>query len=742
MKTKVRLQKIQIPYFLIYISLAALFVIPAFSNLFAQEENLAVLSKWLRYTDNRNALYHFMSAQAFDLLERRKAEVAKISTKAQWLARQAQIRKTLNKIVGPFPARTPLNAKIVGKINKEFCTIEKIIYESQPQFYVTACLFLPKNIKGKTPAIIYCSGHTKEGFRAGAYQRVILNLVKKGFIVFAFDPVSQGERLQYYDPDKGESRVGGPTLEHSYPGAQCFITGSSQARYMIWDGIRAVDYLLTRKEVDPQRIGITGRSGGGTQSAYIAAFDDRILAAAPECYITSMRRLWESIGPQDAEQNFYHGIASGIDHADLLEVRAPKPTLMITTTRDFFSIQGARETAKEVKRAFEAFGMGNNFNMVEDDSVHASTRKNREAMYAFFQKYLNLPGDPTDEDIEPLSNEELTVTLTGQVATSLGGETVFSLNKKQAERELLQLEQSRKLMNEHLRNARAAAAELSGFVAPAQSSEAAFTGRYRRIGYAVEKYFIAGEGDYPIPFLLMVPNSGGKHPALLYLDPDGKSVEANRGGEMEWFVKRGYVVLAPDLLGFGEMGPGSFHGDSYHFKMGKASYNMWFASIQIGRSITGMLAGDVVRLVNYLLSREDVDAEKIAALAQGDLCPALLHAAAFDGRIDRIALKEPLISYRCLVMNEYYQPHHILTAVAGALTAYDLPDLYALVAPRPLLLVDPVDGNGKKASRELLDRELQFARLIYEKQGLPERLGVRFLEDETQRDELFDSWIY
>src|SRR4030042_5537129 len=200
-------------------------------------------------------------------------------------------------------------------------------------------MFIPGGLKkgSKYPVVIYCSGHTSDGYH-GSYQQMILNLVRKGFIVFAFDPVAQGERLEYYDPETGKDIVGDPDIVHSYSGAQAFITGSSQARYMIWDGIRAVDYLMTRKEVDPARIGITGRSGGGTQSAYIAAFDDRIYAAAPECYITNFTRLFQSIGNQDAEQNFFNGIIRGIDHPDLLLVRAPKPAMMITTSRDMFSV--------------------------------------------------------------------------------------------------------------------------------------------------------------------------------------------------------------------------------------------------------------------------------------------------------------------------------------------------------------------------------------------------------------------
>ena len=202
---------------------------------------------------------------------------------------------------------------------------------------------------------MFCSGHDAKAFRSTTYQTIILNLVRKGFIVLAFDPVGQGERLQYLAED-GASNIGGPTHEHSYPGAQYALAGTSIANTMIWDGIRSVDYLLTRPEVDPHRIGITGRSGGGTQAAYIAAMDPRILAAAPENYITNFKRLLEMIGPQDAEQNFFQGLAHGIDHADLLAVRAPKPTLLITTTRDFFSIQGARETYAELQSLYTTLG--------------------------------------------------------------------------------------------------------------------------------------------------------------------------------------------------------------------------------------------------------------------------------------------------------------------------------------------------------------------------------------------------
>jgi hypothetical protein len=427
----------------LYLSLAFLFAVLITVH---SQDDVNLFDFWEFYTDSENAMYKSSCHLAFKQLQERKETMAQLQTKNDHLLRQETVKKKLLQLVGPLPEKTPLNARVTGVIQKEDYTVEKLIYESLPGYYVTAALFLPQNLKGKAPAVIYASGHTSNGFRSETYQHIIINLVKKGFVVLAFDPIGQGERLQYYDEKEGKSRFG-PTTEHSYPGAQCYISGYSPAKYFIWDGIRSVDYLLTRKEVDPERIGMTGRSGGGTQTAYTAALDDRILAAAPECFITSMEYILKSIGPQDAEQNLVHMISEGLDHADLLEVRAPKPGIMITTTRDFFGIQGARETFGEVKQFYNALEAGEQMGMVEDDDVHASTKKNREAMYAFFQKYLDNPGSPSDQDVEVFNEKELWVTETGQLATSIKGETIYSLNRKIAKNQIEKLEQLRAMEN-------------------------------------------------------------------------------------------------------------------------------------------------------------------------------------------------------------------------------------------------------------------------------------------------------
>ncbi len=701
------------------------------------QENLEVIqlrnAYWLKFHDAPNSLYQHIASQAYKLLEARQEEVSAISTLSGWRERQKKIRETLDEIVGPFPDRTPLNARVTRTIKKEGFRVEHIIYESQPGFYVTSSMYIPDLARGaKAPAILYCSGHTSQGYRSNLYQHKITNLVKKGFIVFAFDPVGQGERLEYYDPDTDKSIVGGPTREHSYAGAQAFLSGSSQAKYMIWDGIRAVDYLYSRNEVDHERIGITGRSGGGTQSSHIAAMDDRIYAAAPEAYITTFTRLLQTIGPQDAEQNLFKGIKRGIDHADLLAARAPKPALMVTTTNDFFSIQGARETAREVHELYRAYGHPGNFGMVEDIEGHASTKKNKEAMYAFFQKHLNNPGCSLDMEVEILSDDELMVTATGQISTSLKGETVFSLNRQYAEKLLENLEKSRENLQSHLTTVAENAEKLSGFTRPRDICEPVFTGRVQREGYMIEKYFLQGEGDYVIPYLMAVPDQADSR-MLLYLHQEGKAAEATPGGEIEWFVRKGFTVIAPDLVGTGETGPGVFRGDSY---IDGISYNIWFGSVLIGRSIAGIRAGDISRLVR--LTEKMTRKGPIYALARGNVSPELLHAAVFEPSIKRIALVEPNASYRSIVMNRFYDPVFIHSSVPAALTAYDLPDLASLLAPRKLMLLNVREAATETTNQSAIDNDLEVIRRSYIYRNSPESLMIESGENLTR---YYEKWI-
>ena len=690
----------------------------AIDNTTIAQDNTNILKNWLHYSDAGNALYHHMADEAYGYLDNREREVAGLTTVAQWEQRQKQLKQTILEVIGGLPERTPLNAKTTGVIKKEGYTLENVIYESQPGFYVTASLFIPEKLKGKAPAILFCTGHSPQAYRRDNYQLTLINLVKKGFVVLAFDPIGQGERVQYLNTESNKSIYNSPTKEHSYPSVQVSLLAQSVARYFIWDGIRGIDYLESRNEVDPKRIGVHGLSGGGTQTSYISALDDRVVAAAPAGFITSFRRLLQSIGVQDGEQNFYHGILNGIDHADFIEMRAPKPTLIMATTNDFFSIQGIRETYDEIKSVYSIFGKPENIAKTEDDYGHGYTKKNREALYAFFQKHLNLPGSPEEEEVELLTEQELQKTKTGQLASSGECETVFSLNKLQAEKYLKRLDKARGDLQEHLKRVPVAARKISGYRDPSTTDQPVFAGRIPdKDGYVIEKYFIKGEGDYVLPYLLFIPgNKTGN--AVFYLHPQGKQGVAGDAVTIQSLMDKGITVLAPDVLGTGELGGSDFKGDAF---INNVSYNTAFMAMQLGRSTVGIQAGDIVKLLKVL--KEDQGLKKVYGIAQGEMAPAMVHAAAIEPVISGLALLNPYSSYSSLIENKLYESRFVYGVVPGALTAYDLPDLAASLAPAGLWITGATDACGE-CNSERVKIDLDIIKKGYQLQNAEDRLKI------------------
>jgi cephalosporin-C deacetylase-like acetyl esterase len=695
------------------------------------EENLNVFQQWIRWNNPGSLLINHLTKQAMDYYEIRDMEIAKLKTRSEWTRRQDLVKDKLMKIVGPFPEKTPLSPRIIGTIKKDGYRIDKIVYEAMPGYYVTGCLYVPEGIKGKVPAILNVIGHNQEAFRAPLYQVINYNLVKKGMIVFAIDPPGQGEHVQYFDPKINFSSIGYTVIEHCYFGNQCFLSGSSAARYFIWEGIRAIDYLISRKDVDPERIGVTGFSGGGTVTSYISAFDDRVKVSVPCSWATANRRLLETKGGQDGESIFLHGVAEGITFEDLLEVRAPKPTLLTFVSRDeYLCLQGAHEAYSEAKIAYDAFGREDNLELVEDDSKHWMTPKIRLAIYGFFMKHFSLQGDPAEVEAEILSQEELKVTPTGQISTSFGGEMIFDINRKEAEKLIANLEHSRKDIEKHLDEVKIKAKEISGFIAPdGEPGKAFIIGRYQREGYSVGKYAIMGEGDYAIPILLFVPNDNkARHPALVYLHPGGKITEAKPGGEIEKLVRQGYVVAATDVIGVGET-----------MNTGVRDPACGYTGVMIARSVAGIQAGDIVRVVNYLKSLDDVDGERIGAIGINEMCIPLIHAAAFEPSLRSIALTGSQISYRSVVMNRIYNIGLISTGnpgighpyeidfswgIAGVLQAYDLPDLIGCIAPRKIILVNLQDQSLASASEDLVKKEMSFPVSVYSSKGAAANLKI------------------
>jgi len=297
-----------------------------------------------------------------------------LTSKEALAAHQQRLRERWTASFGGFPARTPLNARVTGSVVREGYRLEKILFESQPGLFVTAHLFLPQApaFKPPFPAVLICCGHSGNGKAAKDYQRGAVLAAQAGLAALIYDPIDQGERLQL--PGKNPpNNVHG----HNITGVSAMLLGWNTARFRIWDGLRALDYLQARPEIDGRRLGVMGNSGGGTLSSCIMALDDRIGAGAPSCYISTLRDVCDRCGPQDAEQNFFGQLAFGMNHAGYLLARAPIPVCMNCAHGDFFPFDGSQKSYAAARAVFERFGWGERMAMLDLPGSHGWKEGNR-----------------------------------------------------------------------------------------------------------------------------------------------------------------------------------------------------------------------------------------------------------------------------------------------------------------------------------------------------------------------------
>jgi len=368
--------------------------------------------------------YSELQAEAYAALDRRREAYDRLKTDAQIKEYQTTLRAKLVEQLGGFPERTPLNARTVGTIDGDGYRVEKVIFESQPNHHVTANFYLPQG-KGPFPAVLVSSGHSRTGKTADYNQRFAIAMARHGIAALAYDPIGQGERSQILD-EAGKPVFSGTTTEHFLVGVGAILVGSNTARYRIWDGMRAIDYLASRPEIDAQRIGFTGCSGGGTVTSYLMALDDRVACAAPACYLTTFRRLIETIGPQDAEQNIFGQVALGIDHPDYVLLRAPRPTIISATTSDFFDIQGTWDNFRQAKRIYARLGYPERIDLVEAEGTHGVQPQNLLGIVRWMRRWLLGKDDPVElGDLTTRREAELLCTPRGQTLLLDGERSVY-----------------------------------------------------------------------------------------------------------------------------------------------------------------------------------------------------------------------------------------------------------------------------------------------------------------------------
>ncbi|MFB3903425.1 MAG: alpha/beta hydrolase family protein [Acidobacteriota bacterium] len=406
---------------LAFFALFALLVCSAFGQQWTPtEQDLTFIPTPLKEGPAITPFLHELLEKAWAQDDRRAARIRAVKSESDLLRLQQELRASLLKNIGGLPeTRTPLNPQILGTVKQPGYRVEKLVFESLPHYYVTALLWIPEGRSGRLPAVLVPCGHSTNG--KILYQYICQRLVRRGYVALSWDPVGQGERSQFWDAAAGKTRYNLVCGEHAVLGNLAYLAGANLARWEIWDGMRALDYLLTRPEVDPDRISITGTSGGGFQAAHIAALDSRIKVAAPSCYISSLpMRMANRIfadPDSDPEQDIFRMVADGIDHSGLLLLIFPRPLILAAAVLDFFPIEGTRKTYHEIAQIYRYFGKGDSVSIVEGYHRHQYSPENLAIAFQFLDHYNRMPVKRELEPFDPLDEKLLVCTRSGQVST-------------------------------------------------------------------------------------------------------------------------------------------------------------------------------------------------------------------------------------------------------------------------------------------------------------------------------------
>ncbi|HEU0124502.1 MAG TPA: acetylxylan esterase [Bryobacteraceae bacterium] len=603
--------------------------------------------------------------------------------------RGRQVRANLIRWMGGLPGeKTPLRVQRTGVIDHEDYRVEKIVFESQPRYFVTANLYIPKTGAGPFPAVVQPTGHSVTAKARELYQSLSIGLVKYGFVVLTYDPLGQGERRIFFDSDLRDSKVGGTTVEHQLVGVQSLLGGESLARQMVWDGIRAIDLISELPQVDAARIGVAGCSGGGTLTAYLAAIDDRVKVAAPACYITSWEEQLKKAGPQDAEQQFPDQLRDGFNHADFLIAAAPKPYLICSTTEDFFPLSGAQQTFDEAKEHYNRFGAEDRISWFTAPGGHGMRADTRSAIYAWMRKWLQQkPGPAPEPRFRVELEEDLNVTATGQVSTSLGGETASTQNMRRFA-----------AIQPHAADLPAAVRRLTRYQPPSGPPLVESGTPPTEDTLRVEHLTFQPHPGRRVPAALYVP-SAPLHEPVIVVDASGRSAASAKE-----IAQAGHIVLALDAAGLGATADPR---QSYSAEWFPQDKSIWLA-LMVGHTITGLRMADITAALDLLAARQLLSGGA-TLFARGNPGVAALHIAVLEPRLQKLVLEDLPPAYRTLATTPIHKQIFDVV-VPDVLRHYDLPALAAAISPRAVVLGRsvPTDSTASSAPnvRTVRRREL------------------------------------
>lgn len=661
-------------------------------------------------------------AKRFNVFVKQQAAIMRANDQApgtieDWQKTRTDLRELLLKAWGGFPAeKCPLEARNLGEIQRDGYRVEKIVFQTLPDVWMTANAYVPEGKPGQTfPAVLCVHGHWAGAKQDPVVQSRCIGLAKLGFFVLCVDAFGAGERA-----------IGEALGEYhgEMTGASLLLLGRPLSGIQVYENMRAVDYLQSRPEVDPNRLGVTGASGGGNQSMYAGAYDERFRCVVPTCSVGNYQAY---LSAACCMCEVVPGILQRHEEGHVLGLAANRGLMVTSATQDAFqfSVDQARisiSRAREIAALTSSDGPSAVKHTVIE-SPHHYNQPMREAMYGWMTKHLKGEGDGSpipEPEIQPEEPEVLRcfpgesrpddyVTIPrffAEEARQLLKAREIEIDQQQmmalavakttADRNTIR-EQAVDQLAKTL-NVKPTTSPLN--VKQLKSSDGVFIDLSFETEPGLEISVRCDSG--------VIEKSGDQKLAIL-LNIDEGAEKAFGGEQAEELRTQGYGILVPELRATGKF---AVAGD----RIGNApDHNSAEWSLWIGRPLLGQWTLDVVRTLDVLENQAGKLPKDILICGTGSSGTIALTSAAIDDRISAAHIQSSLGTF---VDDQKFNGPRLGMLVPGLLRDVgDIGHIAAMIAPRQLTIEKPVSASGKLLSGEASRSALKVCSDVYKTLG-------------------------
>lgn len=590
-----------------------------------------------------------------------------LTNKANTLAYIKSVKQKFKNVVGELPQNGSLDAKITGTILGNGYRIEKIVYQSFLNHHVTANLYIPSG-KGKFPSVLLFCGHEDLSKATLSYQQTAILFAKNGFVVFVIDPISQSERVQLTDTE-GEPLTRGATTEHTLLNLSSNLLGTSAAAYELFDNVRGLDYLVTRPEVDANKIGCIGNSGGAMQAIYFAAFDDRVKIIAPCSYLASREKTLETTGAADGCAQIPNEGLAQLEMSDYLIAAAPKPILVLAGRYDFIDYNGTLQSFGDLKRVYQVLASQEKLKLFTYDDGHGISKPKREVAVQWFRKWFYNDDKPViEDDLSALTAAELFATTTGKVNTSYTDEVDI------AEQNRLLYQEKAKLRHQFaqlsVEKRKTTMQNLLGIKPNLEKLEIEnlAKGKISDDDIEFDRLILRKKNEVPLPFAVYRHSYPPKR-IIISVNDNAQQRDSVRA---HWVASRSDAILVSvDVRGTGETMDKTEMNDPKYFSK---DYRNAMLALHIGKPLVGQRMNDILNVVEFIRADKNLKNLPITINAVGLVAIPALHALFLNSDIKDVYVYQSVPSYQ-VMLNQPLAKDRYGAVIANVLNYYDLPDL-------------------------------------------------------------------